>query len=154
MCKRHCMKVPVITDIKFWLLATSPAKWPWVGTVNLPRLQSISWSTSVLSTAATELLILHQEGLRNRRGRGMHCILTQDWHSRRLFIPTGFLLKDSSLKVYERQNNRPELLIFNGSEWPNREKKVPDLLWTHRRSFSSKYTRINLLLSTFVHIQY
>jgi len=77
-----------------------------MGTVNLPRLQSVSWLTSVLSTAATELLILHQEGLRNRRGRGMHRILTQDLHSRSLFIQTGFLLKDPSLKVHERQNNR------------------------------------------------
>jgi len=73
----------------------------------LPRLQSISWLTSVLSTAATELLILHQEGLQNRRGRGMHRILTSDWQSTCLFIQTGFVLKDPSLKVHERQNNGP-----------------------------------------------
>jgi len=79
-----------------------------MGTVNLPRLQSISWLTSVLSTAATELLILHQEGLRNRRGRGMHRVLTQDWPSTDLHIQTGFVLKDRSLKVYERQNNGPK----------------------------------------------
>jgi hypothetical protein len=78
-----------------------------MGTVNLPILQSVSWLTSVLSTAATELLILHQEGLRNRRGHGMHRILTQNWQSTYLFIQTGFVLKDPSLKVYERQNNGP-----------------------------------------------
>lgn len=73
-----------------------------MGTVNLPRLQSISWLTSVLSTATTELLILHQDGLRNRKGRDMHRILTREWHSIGLFIQTGFVLKDASLKVYER----------------------------------------------------
>jgi hypothetical protein len=74
-------------------------------TVNLPRLQSISRLTAVLSTAATELLILHQEGLRNPRGRGMHRILTQDLQSIGLFIQTGFVLKDPSLEVYESKNN-------------------------------------------------
>jgi hypothetical protein len=76
-------------------------------TVTLPRMPSLSWLTSVLSTAATVLLILHQEGLRNRKGRDMHHILTQHLHSIGLFIQTGFVLKGPSLKVYERQNNGP-----------------------------------------------
>ena len=78
-----------------------------MGNVSLPRLQSISWLTPVLSTAATELLMLHQEVLRNRRVRGMHRILTQDWQSTDLCIQTGFVLKDPSLKVHEKQNNGP-----------------------------------------------
>jgi hypothetical protein len=78
----------------------------------LPRLQSISWLTSLLSTAATELLILHQEELRNRKGRGMHHILTHDLHSISLFTQTGFVLKDPSLKVYGRQNNGPKCEII------------------------------------------
>jgi len=35
----------------------------------------------------------------------MHRILTQDLQSIGLLIQTGFVLKDPSLKVYERQNN-------------------------------------------------